>query len=167
MITIFQVDAFTGSPFKGNPAGVCITEKALDDISMRNIAAEMNLSETAFAVPADSRAIDAAGRFSLRWFTPKCEVNLCGHATLAVAKVLYRIYNVRREHIIFETRSGELEISRKADFIQLDFPSGAPRNFTRCGGRPASQDTFPTLRPRRRRFRTGSPPHGARIPGRK
>lgn len=126
-ITIFQVDAFAEQPFKGNPAGVCILEKPLDDAMMQNIAAEMNLSETAFAVPIPPGTIAGAFKFQLRWFTPACEVDLCGHATLATAKILYDIFEVKHKTIAFDSRSGELKVRRDNEFIQLDFPAGEPQ----------------------------------------
>jgi PhzF family phenazine biosynthesis protein len=126
-VTIFQVDSFADQPFKGNPAGVCILEKPLDDAMMQNIAAEMNLSETAFAVPISPGGIASAFKFRLRWFTPACEVDLCGHATLATAKILYDIFEVKHETIAFDSRSGELRVRRDGEFIQLDFPAGDPQ----------------------------------------
>ncbi|MCD6161225.1 MAG: PhzF family phenazine biosynthesis protein [candidate division Zixibacteria bacterium] len=126
-ITLFQVDSFTDVAFKGNPAGVCITDKALDDKVMQNIALEMNLSETAFAVPANYGSVSSSSKFSLRWFTPSCEVDLCGHATLAAAKILYNIYNIKAETIKFDSKSGELLVSKHDDLIQLDFPIGDPQ----------------------------------------
>jgi len=127
-ITIFQVDAFADEPFKGNPAGVCILERPLDDVVMQNIAGEMNLSETAFAVPvAPGATIAGAFKFKLRWFTPTCEVDLCGHATLATAKILYDIFEVKHETIAFDSRSGELRVRRDNELIQLDFPAGDPQ----------------------------------------
>jgi len=126
-ITIFQVDSFTGVLFKGNPAGVCITDKALNDKIMQNIALEMNLSETAFVTPSNYGSISSSSKFTIRWFTPACEVDLCGHATLAAAKILYRIYNCKAEIIKFASKSGELLISKQDDLIQLDFPVGDPQ----------------------------------------
>ncbi len=125
-ITFFQVDSFTGEPFKGNPAGVCILDDSLDDITMQNIASEMNLSETAFAVPITAGNIINAFKFNLRWFTPQCEVDLCGHATLATARVLYDIYEIKADTITFDTKSGDLHVERISNQIQLDFPAGDP-----------------------------------------
>lgn len=82
-IPLTVVDAFTDKPFRGNPAAVCLLEEALDRVLMQSIALEMNLSETAFVLPAEN------GQWQLRWFTPEAEVTLCGHATLAAAHVLY------------------------------------------------------------------------------
>jgi PhzF family phenazine biosynthesis protein len=115
---ITQVDAFTDRRFAGNPAAVCVLTEAADPRWMQDVAAEMNLSETAFALRRDGEAT-----FSLRWFTPNSEVDLCGHATLATAHVLWE-----EEHISpgqtprFETRSGVLTARRGPDGIELDFP---------------------------------------------
>ncbi|HEY0610283.1 MAG TPA: PhzF family phenazine biosynthesis protein [Chitinophaga sp.] len=116
-IPFFQVDAFTDVPFKGNPAAVCITDKALPEIIMQQIAAENNLAETAF-VSQDK------GDFSLRWFTPLTEVPLCGHATLATAHILWQEGLVApQQEIRFDTQSGLLTAARNGDWITLDFPS--------------------------------------------
>lgn len=123
-LAVFQVDSFTGSPFKGNPAGVCVLEEPLPDDLMRNIAAEMNLSETAFAVKVTAGALIDAVKFNLRWFTPKCEVDLCGHATLAAAKVLHEIYQLKADTMTFTSRSGDLTAKRFKHLHVLDFPAG-------------------------------------------
>jgi PhzF family phenazine biosynthesis protein len=114
-IPIFQVDAFTMQPFSGNPAAVCLLDRKRDEAWMQAVAAEMNLSETAFLVPGK----DA---FSLRWFTPAAEVKLCGHATLASAHVLWS-ETTTSDVLRFETKSGVLTARRKADLIELDFPA--------------------------------------------
>lgn len=114
-IDIFQVDAFTDSVFGGNPAAVCPLNFWPDDALLQNIAAENNLSETAFFVEND----DA---FQIRWFTPKVEVNLCGHATLASAFVIFNHLNYSKETILFDSKSGLLKVSRKGALITLDFP---------------------------------------------
>lgn len=114
---IFQVDAFTDTPFRGNPAAVCLLKKSRDENWMQSMAAEMNLSETAFLVP-DS------GGFQLRWFTPTVEVALCGHATLASAHVLWeqRVLQEKAQ-ARFETKSGTLTADKRGDQIELNFPS--------------------------------------------
>ncbi len=118
---IFQVDAFAERPFAGNPAGVCLLEGARPDPWMQSVAAEMNLSETAFV-------LRIAGGFSLRWFTPKCEVELCGHATLAAAHVLYEQGIVAPDASAeFQTLSGLLPARRAGDLIEMDFPARAVR----------------------------------------
>ena len=117
---IFQVDAFTDRPFTGNPAGVCILEAPRDEDWMQRVAREMNVSETAFL----ERRADG---FDLRWFTPKLEVDLCGHATLASAHVLWQEGHLAPDaRARFHTRSGLLEASRRGAFIELDFPAYAP-----------------------------------------
>lgn len=116
---IFTVDTFTNKPFTGNPAGVCILEKGISEILMLKIARELNCSETAFAIARDNDA-----KFSLRWFTPTQEVDLCGHATLATAKILYEYGIVSKNKTIeFQTRSGILSSKLDGDKIVLDFPS--------------------------------------------
>ncbi|MCZ6491183.1 MAG: PhzF family phenazine biosynthesis protein [Acidobacteria bacterium] len=115
-LEIFQVDAFTDRPFAGNPAAVCVLPQARDEKWMQNVALEMNLSETAFLVKQ-------ADGFDLRWFTPTVEVDLCGHATLASAHVLWeRGYLKPDEQARFHTRSGLLLAARKDGWIELDFP---------------------------------------------
>jgi PhzF family phenazine biosynthesis protein len=116
-VRIVQVDAFTACPFTGNPAAVCVLEAPPTDQWMRDVAREMNLSETAFLTPH-------ADGYNLRWFTPAVEVDLCGHATVASAHVLWE-----DEHLppgrqaCFHTRSGLLLADRRGDWIELDFPA--------------------------------------------
>lgn len=115
-IPLYQVDSFTDQPFKGNPAGVCLLPKALPDDWMQAVAAEMNLSETAFL-------LKNGNDFDLRWFTPRMEVELCGHATLASAHILWQTEVVPIGQIIrFHTRSGLLEAMEKGNWIELNFP---------------------------------------------
>jgi len=117
--TLYQVDAFTEEPFKGNPAGVCLLEEPQPDTWMQNLAMEMNLSETAYLLPEGNG-------WRLRWFTPKVEVDLCGHATLASAKVLFEIMpSLRSKPILFQTRSGELQARWVDGAVELDFPAMA------------------------------------------
>lgn len=113
-IPFFQVDAFAERPLTGNPAAVMPLERWLDDELMQAIAAENNLSETAFIVPAGSGDAD----YELRWFTPATEVELCGHATLASGHILIHGNRVR-----FSTRSGILVVSRNGDLLELDLPA--------------------------------------------
>ena len=122
-IRIFQVDTFTNKRFHGNPAAVCILEKPIKDELMQSIALEMNLSETAFLLLSDKNIAGNSNVFSLRWFTPKFEVSLCGHATLATAAVLFDEYNIKHKRIIFKTKSGELVTKKDKNMIILDFPS--------------------------------------------
>jgi PhzF family phenazine biosynthesis protein len=122
-IPLYHVDAFTKKPFAGNPAAVCLLEEAFKDHVFQSIAAEMNLSETAFLLKRGQKPIEEESLFSLRWFTPKTEVDLCGHATLATAAVLFYDVGVSATEIGFETRSGKLTARRECDGILLDLPS--------------------------------------------
>lgn len=116
-IPLFQVDAFTDKLFHGNPAAVCVLEKWLDDTSMQQIAMENNLSETAFVVREKNA-------FYLRWFTPKVEVELCGHATLATAHVLFTEYRYKENEIVFHSKySGILKVRKEGAYLTLDFPA--------------------------------------------
>jgi PhzF family phenazine biosynthesis protein len=116
-IPIYQVDAFTAKAFAGNPAGVCLLSEAREDAWMQAVAAEMNLSETAFL-------LREAGGFRLRWFTPIVEVDLCGHATLATARVLVETGELEEGGAaIFSTRSGVLAARLEGGRIELDFPA--------------------------------------------
>lgn len=114
-VAIYTVDAFTNQAFKGNPAGVCMTPGAVSEEWMQNVAAEMNLAETAFLHKVD-------GSYSLRWFTPEVEVDLCGHATLASAHILWTEGYDDAPELRFMTKSGMLSASREGDWIHLDFP---------------------------------------------
>jgi len=116
-LTITQVDAFTDRPFSGNPAAVCILSETRSDEWMQSVAAEMNLSETAFLLPQEDG-------FDLRWFTPAVEVDLCGHATLASAHVLWSQGHLPEAQTArFHTRSGILTAAKQGDWIQLNFPA--------------------------------------------
>ena len=119
-IPLYQVDAFTEEPFKGNPAAVCPLNDWLPDELMQHIAMENNLSETAFFVSGKHG-------YDLRWFTPLHEVDLCGHATLAAAHVLFRHLDYRDQQILFNTASGKLNVSRgKENLLEMDFPAHIP-----------------------------------------
>jgi len=119
---IIQVDAFTDRPFFGNPAGVCILEAARDDAWMQNVAREMNLSETAFLLKRPDG-------YDLRWFTPEIEVDLCGHATLASAQVLWEDQHLTIDaEARFHTRSGVLTAVLKDTWIEMDFPAEPERH---------------------------------------
>lgn len=120
-LPIYQVDAFASRPFEGNPAAVCPLDAWLDDQTLQCIAAENNLSETAFFVP------DEHG-YQLRWFTPEVEVDLCGHATLASAWVLMHELNYDKDVIHFSTRSGRLSVKRSAHGLEMDFPCRPPQS---------------------------------------
>src|SRR5438105_3336755 len=118
---LYQIDAFTDRPFAGNPAAVCLLEEPRDDAWLQAAAAEMNLSETAFLT-------ERPDGYNLRWFTPTVEVDLCGHATLASAHFLWETGILALEAPArFHTRSGWLTATRDGSWIQLDFPTEAPR----------------------------------------
>jgi len=117
MPPLYQVDAFTDQPFTGNPAAVCVLTEDAAPHWMQKVAAEMNLAETAFVSPRNES-------FHLRWFTPTVEVDLCGHATLATAHVLWESGQLPLDcPCVFESKSGELRALRIGDKIQLDFPA--------------------------------------------
>ena len=115
--SVIQVDAFTDKPFAGNPAAVCVSQTSLDDALMQQIAAEMNLSETAFLYP-----LEGEGNYSLRWFTPTAEIDLCGHATLASAHVLWSEGHLTAGTARFQTKSGELSVEQQDGRLRMNFP---------------------------------------------
>ncbi|HYG21293.1 MAG TPA: PhzF family phenazine biosynthesis protein [Verrucomicrobiae bacterium] len=115
-IPYYHVDAFTNKRFSGNPAGVCLLADWASDDVLQNIANENNLAETAFVIQRQSQ-------FDLRWFSPTTEIDLCGHATLASAHVLFQHLGYQPDTITFETRSGKLKVTRASDLLTLDFPS--------------------------------------------
>ena len=121
-IPIYQIDAFTNEQFKGNPAAICPLEEWVSEDLLQKIAAENNLSETAFIVKSGSE-------YELRWFTPKAEVDLCGHATLAAAFVIFTYLDKSITNIKFNTASGILEVSKAENLITMIFPS---REGERC-----------------------------------
>jgi PhzF family phenazine biosynthesis protein len=118
-IPLYQVDAFTGRLFAGNPAAICPLNAWIDAGTMQAIAAENNLSETAFFTPAPGHG---PGHYDLRWFTPAAEVDLCGHATLASAFVLFTELTPHADEVRFHTRSGELVVRREGSLLAMDFP---------------------------------------------
>jgi PhzF family phenazine biosynthesis protein len=122
-IPYFLVDAFSDRPFHGNPAAVIPLDRFPPDDVMQSIAAELNLSETAFFAPDEA----AGGALRLRWMTPVVEVDLCGHATLASACVLMTELEPARTRVAFITRSGELGVERSGDVFTLDFPASPPQ----------------------------------------
>ena len=115
-LPLFQVDAFTDSVFSGNPAAICPLDEWLPDQLMQSIAAENNLSETAFF-------IGRGGQYHLRWFTPACEVDLCGHATLATSFLILNRLEPDLDAVTFETRSGTLTVTRDGEDLAMDFPA--------------------------------------------
>ncbi len=120
-IPIYQIDAFTSRVFAGNPAAVCPLKEWLDDSVLQNIAAENNLSETAFFVPIEVG-------YHIRWFTPLAEVDLCGHATLASAFVIFTQLDPSLTQVAFRSRSGILTVTKDGDLLSMDFPSQPPRS---------------------------------------
>ena len=118
-IPIYQVDAFTLGPFSGNPAAVCPLDAWPGDHTLQGIAAENNLSETAFVVASETG-------YELRWFTPAIEVDLCGHATLAAGYVILNHLQPARDSVTFDTMSGSLVVSRDGDRLAMDLPARAP-----------------------------------------
>lgn len=126
-LPIYQIDAFASAVFKGNPAAVCPLERWLPESTMQSIAAENNLAETAFFVPrAPAAGTAAAVEYDLRWFTPEAEIDLCGHATLASAHVVFTTLEPSRESVTFHSKSGPLIVRREGDMLALDFPSRPP-----------------------------------------
>ncbi len=134
-LTLYQVDAFADKLFSGNPAAVVPLEEWLDEELMQKIAMENNLSETAFICPFSSAEGSSVGEgsegydFEVRWFTPTLEINLCGHATLGSAYVLFNIMDFHRDEIRFKSKSGILKVTNEKDIIWLDFPSWKPERF--------------------------------------
>lgn len=120
-LVLFHVDAFTNRPFHGNGAGVVVLDRWLDAGVMQQIAAENNLAETAFIAP--QKGGDGAARFGIRWFSPTIEVDLCGHATIASAHVLWNHLGFKGRRIVFECGNGPLPVSREGEWIELDFPA--------------------------------------------
>jgi len=119
-IPLYQVDAFTSEIFKGNPAAVCLLDGWLDDARLQAVAAENNLSETAFLVKSDEG-------FEIRWFTPLTEVSLCGHATLASAFVVFNCLDWSESTVHFQTRErGVLTVTQKEGLLEMDFPAMIP-----------------------------------------
>lgn len=126
-LPIYQVDAFAGRAFEGNPAAVVPLEELLPDDVMQSIATENNLSETAFF-------IRSGGEYKLRWFTPSTEVDLCGHATLAAAFVIFEFIEPDSSSVVFDTRSGRLVVDRRGGLLAMDFPARPPERVQPCRG---------------------------------
>ena len=136
---LYQVDSFTNRPFRGNPAAVCLLAEPADPAWMQSVAAEMNLSETAFLVPQD-------GVYGLRWFTPAAEVDLCGHATLASAHVLWTEGHLpETAPAVFETLSGTLTATRNGAWIEMDFPAWPAAACATPDGLEAALGVTPTF----------------------
>jgi len=126
-IALYQIDAFASKVFAGNPAAVCPLGGWLEHGLMQAVAQENNLSETAFFVPLDQG-------YHIRWFTPAAEVDLCGHATLASAYVVFTYMDPSRTRVTFQSRSGPLTVSREGDLLAMDFPAQPPAP---CDAQPA------------------------------
>jgi PhzF family phenazine biosynthesis protein len=128
--TLYQVDAFTNKVFGGNPAAVIPLDEWIPVELMQNLAMENNLSETVFFAPASLTGHDKEGAdFEIRWFTPDVEINLCGHATLASAHVLYNFLNFKNPRLVFHSKSGKLEIEKRADLYVMNFPAWKPERI--------------------------------------
>lgn len=119
---LYQIDAFAEKLFTGNPAAVIPLKKWIPDELMQQLAMENNLAETVFFVPSEQDGVD----YDIRWFTPAIEINLCGHATLASAYVIFNILEEKSKSIVFSSKSGLLKVKKKKDIIEMDFPSWKP-----------------------------------------
>jgi len=124
-LTLYQVDAFTDKLFGGNPAAVVPLKKWLPDQMMQQLAMENNLAETVFFVPSEKKEAD----YDIRWFTPALEINLCGHATLASAFVLFDIIKEKKKSVTFDSKSGLLTVKKKKELLLMDFPSWKPEKI--------------------------------------
>jgi PhzF family phenazine biosynthesis protein len=125
-LNLYQVDAFTSTLFKGNPAAVVPLEKWIDDELMQKLAMENNLAETVFFVPSQKDGAD----YDIRWFTPELEINLCGHATLASAFVLYTVLGYAKPNVTFSSKSGLLTVEKNGTNYEMDFPSWKPERIS-------------------------------------
>lgn len=125
-LPIYQVDAFTGSLFGGNPAAVIPLERWLEKDLMQKIAMENNLSETVFFVPSSTPGCD----YDIRWFTPSVEINLCGHATLAAAYVIFNELAFKNFTVFFYSQSGKLSVEKRANVFVMDFPAWKPERIS-------------------------------------
>ncbi len=123
-LTLYQIDAFTAKLFSGNPAAVIPLDHWISDELMQKIAMENNLAESAFFVPLADSEKDAD--FYIRWFTPAAEINLCGHATLASAYVLFNFLDYKKKEVVFNCQSGLLKVKAEKDHLAMDFPSWKP-----------------------------------------
>lgn len=126
-LTMYQVDAFASRVFTGNPAAIVPLEEWLPDHVLQSIAMENNLAETAYF-------IRKGDRYALRWFTPGTEIDLCGHATLASAHIIFELLEPGRTRVAFDSRSGELVVTKEGDLLALDFPSRPPQRVEPCPG---------------------------------
>jgi PhzF family phenazine biosynthesis protein len=124
-LQIYQADAFTDKLFGGNPAAVIPLKKWIPVTLMQKIAMENNLAETAFFVPSTDKKAD----FDIRWFTPAIEIDLCGHATLASAFILFDFMKWKKKKIVFQSKSGLLTVERRKNWYDMDFPSWEPERY--------------------------------------
>jgi PhzF family phenazine biosynthesis protein len=124
-LTLYQVDAFTDKLFGGNPAAVIPLKKWIPDQLMQQLAMENNLSETVFFVPSKDKTAD----YNIRWFTPGLEINLCGHATLASAYVIFKLLKAKKNQVVFSSKSGLLTVTKKKEQLLMDFPSWKPERI--------------------------------------
>lgn len=129
-LTLYQIDAFAERLFTGNPAAVVPLKKWIPDELMQQLAMENNLAETVFFVPSATKGVD----YDIRWFMPNAEINLCGHATLASAYVIFSILKEKKKTITFSSKSGLLHIKKKKDLIEMDFPSWKPERVNNYPG---------------------------------
>lgn len=125
-LTVYQVDAFADKLFRGNPAAIIPLKKWIPDELMQQLAMENNLAETAFFIPSQNKKSD----FDIRWFTPELEINLCGHATLGSAHVIFEILKSKKKKVVFDSKSGLLTCSKKNGMIEMDFPSWSPERIS-------------------------------------
>lgn len=125
-LTLYQVDAFADKLFAGNPAAVIPLKKWTEEQLMQQVAMENNLAETAFFVPSKQKGAD----FDIRWFTPELEINLCGHATLASAWVIFEILKLKKKKVVFHSKSGLLTVEKKKELLEMDFPSWPPERIS-------------------------------------
>ena len=124
-LTLYQIDAFTKKLFGGNPAAVIPLKKWVDDELMQKLAMENNLAETAFFTPSKKEQAD----YDIRWFTPELEINLCGHATLASAYVIFEILKTKKKKVVFDSKSGLLTVTKKKNMLEMNFPSWPPERI--------------------------------------
>ncbi len=129
-LTLYQIDAFTNQLFGGNPAAVIPLKKWIDDGLMQKLAMENNLAETVFFVPSKTKGVD----FDIRWFTPTLEINLCGHATLASAYVVFGLLKAKKKKVVFNSKSGLLTVTKKKNILEMDFPSWPPERTAEYPG---------------------------------
>src|SRR5687767_12640188 len=129
-IPVYYLDAFTDKSFNGNPIAICPSTKDFSEKKMQLIARELNLSETAFVYSLEDKSLSESKKFSLRWFTPTCEVKLCGHGTLGTASLLFNQFSNINDELFFETLSGTHSAKKSGSWYWLNFPrhESSPHN---------------------------------------